>query len=208
MDSSRCLSRDSLATEGSLLRTTLSPHSLVNGNCRHLTIYMLFCSFLQRFRPNMRKSAQCSTESFLEHCKGLIHTPTSLLYVANNRCFEICPLTENQWQENLPARQKIRISSLHSQQQRILCPDSLSYMASAAFPSDKGFWAQLHCPPCYERDQGVNTFCAQFFVKQGFTSKKSHISASKHCNLEHKSWCCDTSACRCWNWAQPNLALK
>ena len=155
----------------------------------------------------MREYAQSFTECFMEHSKGLIHTQTSLLYVANNRCCEIRSLSENRRQENLPAWQKIRISFLHSQQQHILSPDSLSYMASAAFPSDKGFWAQL-CLPGYECDKGVNTFCAQFFIKQGFTSKKFHISASKHWNWEHKSWCCDTVACRCWNWAQPNLALK
>ena len=60
---------------------------------------MWFCSFLQRFRPNMRESAQSFTESFLAHSKGLIHTPTSLLSVANNCCFEIRSLSENRWQE-------------------------------------------------------------------------------------------------------------
>ena len=34
-------------------------------------------------------AAQRLTKSFLEHSEDLIHTPTSLLYVANNRCIEI-----------------------------------------------------------------------------------------------------------------------
>ena len=165
MDRSRCLSGDSSATEGSSVRTTLSPHSLLNGNCRHLTIYMWFCSFLQRFRPKMRESAQCFTEGFLEHSKGLIHTPTSLLYVANNLCFEIRPLSENRWQENSPALQKIRISFLHSQQQRILSPDSLFYMARATFSIAEKLWAHLLGLSCYECDKRVNTFCAQKFIK-------------------------------------------
>ena len=93
------------AIEGSSVRTTLSPHALLNGT--------------------KGESAQSFRESFLEHSKGLIHTRTSLLYVANNRCCEIRSVSENQF--------------LHRQQQGILSPDSLSYMASAAFPSDKGF---------------------------------------------------------------------
>ena len=100
----------------------------------------------------MREIAQSFTESFLEQSKGLIHTPTSLLNVANNRCCEIHSLSKNQQleQENLPACQKISISFLPSQQQCIFASDSLSYMASAAFPNDQGFWAQFHFPPCYE----------------------------------------------------------
>ena len=62
--------------------------------------------------------------------------------------------------------------------------------------------------PCYERDQGVNTFCAQSFIKQGLASKKAHSFASKHCKCEWESWCYDLISCRCWNWAHPNLALK
>ena len=139
------------------------------GNCWHLTRYMLFCSFLQRIRPKLCKYAQSFIESFLEHSKGLIHTGPYINIILQSWCKQLLLwnslVCKNQWQENSPAWQKIRISFLHSQHQRILSPDSLSYtgMASAAFPSDKDFWTQLHCPLCCESDQRVNTFCAQFF---------------------------------------------
>ena len=45
-----------------------------------------------------------------------------------------------------------------------------------SFFKRKNCWAQILCPPCYERDQRVNMFCALFFIKQGFASKKAHPS--------------------------------
>ena len=153
------------------IQTTLSPHALHNGNCRHLTIYTRFCSFLKRFRPKMREIAAANLHKASQWASWSTwsiqwHTPTSLLYVANNRSCKIRSLSENWRQENSSAWQKIRISFLHSQQQRLFSPDSISCMASAgcaAFPSDKGFWSQLYCPPCYERAKRVNTYCAHFF---------------------------------------------
>ena len=132
----------------------------------------------------MCESAQSFTVRFLGHSKALIHSiPYYMMRVYINIIgIHFCisqtvaamkfALSENRRQENSHAWQKIRISFLHSQQRRILSPDSLSYMASAAFPSDKGFWAQLLCLPCYERDQRVNTFCAQFFIKQDSHQRK------------------------------------
>ena len=59
---------------------------LVSKRMSHFVSHLTLPWLEQPLFAGSLLAAQTLTESFLEHCKGLIHTPTSLLYVANNRC--------------------------------------------------------------------------------------------------------------------------
>jgi len=52
---------------------------------RHCKQTKRFCSFLQRFTPNMSKPAQCLTGSSQELSYCLVCTPTSFVHVRSNR---------------------------------------------------------------------------------------------------------------------------
>ena len=148
MARSRCISGDASATKGSLVRTTLSIHALPNSNCRYLTTYGLnfapFCNDSDQF-------AHSFTQSFLEHSKGLprIHAPTSLWYVANNlkSYFEIRSLSRNQRNENSHA---------------FILKGQFSFFNMR----------KLLFLPCYERDQGVNSFCVKVLLNKDWHQRK------------------------------------
>ena len=61
-----------------------------------------------------RWAAQSITASLLNLSEGWIRTPTSLLYVANNRCFGLGSASENQWQIFYPRHLAFQSTTIHS----------------------------------------------------------------------------------------------
>ena len=57
-------------------------------------------------------------------------------------------------------------------------------------------------------NHNVTSQSKTFFLTEGCKSNKFHISASKHWKWEYRSWCYEIIACRCWNWAWPNVAMR
>jgi len=173
--------------------------------CSPVTFYWVTRPFHGAKSHFCRKVAQSLTASSLGLSQDLIRTPTLLWSVANNSCFEIRSIIENQWQEILHAWQKIISNSLPMQHQHILLPDCSFQHGSRALSTAESYLPHLLCLPCCKRDPRVDTFCAQKFIKQEFLSIRTHSFARKHGNWELSSCNRWKRACRCWNRAWPNI---